>query len=191
MNERLTENRLGLRFYFDNNFVGDRSNACEELRGLDRSGWIDLARSDTVDTELADTKDPERREQLLAESAAYWESFGPLVLDHSRLGSTVVGSADDHDRLDHVYRILFPGSDRHSAATGRARRKLRDAMHVATAIRYGGMLFVTRDERDLVSKSDAIAAAFNGFTIMLPETALALAQRMKARYDHRQAHPRW
>lgn len=185
----MSGSRLGLLFYFDNNIVGDRTTATEELRALDRDGWIDLARSDTVDTELSDTKDPARRDELLNESSAYFESLGPLVLDHSRLGFAVLGNDDDEDRLDRVYRILFPDSDRHHAGTGRARRKIRDAMHVATAIRYGGNVFVTRDERDLVSKSHAIAAAFDGFKIMTPETALAFARRMKARYDCRHTHP--
>jgi hypothetical protein len=88
-----------------------------------------------------------------------------------------------------VYRTLFPGSDRHDTSTNRARRKLRDAMHVATAIRYGATVFVTSDVRDLVSKSEAIAAAFGGFRIMTPDAALAFALRVKERHEYREAHP--
>jgi hypothetical protein len=180
---------LGLLLYVDNNFIGDPSEAAESLRTFNREGWINLGRTDTVDTELADVKDPVKRAELLEESGTYVESFGPAVFDHSRLDHAVFAGEEDTDRIDAVYAILFPGSDRRDSSTGRARRKLRDAMHIATAIRYGGTLFVTRDLEDLVSKSDAIAAAFNGFRIMTPERALAFVQRVKARHDHRQEHP--
>lgn len=175
-------NRLGVRFYFDNNFVTDDSLAAAALRRYHDEGWIDLWRTDTLDTELADAKDSER---LMNESSRYVESLGPAVWGHSRWGHSVFASEEDAKRIDHVFAILFPGSDRHDLSTGRARRKLRDAMHVATAIRYGANGFITRDKRDLVRKSDAIAGAFNGFRIMTPERALAFVERMKARYEAR------
>ncbi|HEY5014200.1 MAG TPA: hypothetical protein VIK61_16065 [Acidimicrobiia bacterium] len=129
--------RLGLRFYLDTNFVGDGSPAAVELRALHDAGWIGLHRTDTVDTELAGDPDVARRTGLLAMSADYVESFGPLILDHSRLDHAVIGNDDDGARLNAVYAVLFPGSNRSDPSTGRASNKLRDAMHVATAIRYG------------------------------------------------------
>ena len=181
-------NRLGLIFYVDTNFIGDKSPVAEALRALERDGWIALQKADTVDTELLDAADEARRDELLDESAAYIESQGPMVWDHSRWDHGVWAGRDDEERIDLVYRTLCPNSDR-AASTGRGRRKMRDAMHVATAIRCDASAFITRDERDLVSRSDAIAKKFNGFRIMTPETALAFAERMKARYDHRQEHP--
>lgn len=183
--------RLGLVLYFDTNFAGDSSDAACELRALDRDGWIDLARTDTVDTELGGATDETRRAALLAETNGYVESMGPMVWDHSRRGHAVWANDDDSERLDRVHSILFPNTDRH-ARTGWAKRKLRDAMHVATAIRYGANAFITRDEQDLVSKSDEIAAAFDGFQIMPPEMAQAFVRRRKNRCGDTEADPlRW
>lgn len=179
-------NRLGLLFYVDTNFVDNPSPEAAELRALYQNGWLGLIRTDTVDTELGDKNDPERRAELLDASAQYPESLGPLVLGHSRLDHAVLGSDEDDERLDRVFRVLFPYGDRH-ATSGRARRKLRDAMHVATAMRYGADAFVTADHDDLVSKSDDVAAAFNGFRIMTPSSALAFARRMLHRYNVRTA----
>jgi hypothetical protein len=43
------QERLGLRFYFDTNFITDESAEAERLRELDRDGWINLWRTDTVE----------------------------------------------------------------------------------------------------------------------------------------------
>lgn len=179
--------RLGVRFYFDTNFVTDDSPAAQELRQLHRDGWISLWRTDTVDTELASMPDGERRRELLEATSHYVQSFGPMVLGHSRLDFAVLGSDEDTERLDRVFAILFPGSARRDQSTGRARRKLRAAMHVATAIRYGANAFITRDGDDLLPKDAAIAKALNGFRIMTPECALAFAHRMLERYKTRMA----
>jgi hypothetical protein len=177
--------RLGLRFYVDTNFVDDPAPAAQSLRERHRHGWINLVRTDTVDTELETAQDPAKRDKLLDASSEYVESLGPVVLDNSRLDHAVLGSDDDEDRLDRVFRILFPDSMRSETSTGRARRKVRDAMHVTTAIRYAGTAFITRDETDLLPKAKAIADAFDGFRIMSPEDALELTERMRARYVHR------
>jgi hypothetical protein len=47
--------------------------------------------------------------------------------------------------------------------------------------RYGGVYFVTRDGCD--------CGRPRWFKIMLPETALALVQRMKDRHEYREANP--
>lgn len=184
------ENRLGLIFYVDTNFVGDNSDACERLRQLHKDGWIALQRTDDVDTELGDAKDLEKRRRLLDESAEYSEAFGPVIADHSRIGHSVFGNEDDEARLDRVYKILFPDSDRADTTVNRARHKLHDAMHLATAIRYGATSnggFVTRDERDILRKRGALAEAFHGFRVFLPEEALAFALRLLRRYEIRNA----
>jgi hypothetical protein len=179
------QNRLGVILYFDVNFVDCETRAARDLRRYHATGWITLLRCDTLDTELGDTKDGEKRQELLAASAPYIEALGPAVFGSSRLDHTVFGSDEDDARLDRVYSILFPGSDRRDDSTNRARRKVRDAMHLATAIRYGGNGFITLDERDLLRKSHEIAKAFNGFQVVSPEPALAFVERVKARFDGR------
>ena len=116
---------------------------------------------------------------------AFVELHGPACFDHSTFDHAVYAADDDDSRHQRVYRILFPESDRRDNLTGRGRRKFRDAMHVATAIRYGCNGFITLDGHDLVRKSGEIAAAFNGFQIMLPERALAFVRRQRERYDVR------
>jgi hypothetical protein len=177
--------RLGMRLYFDTNFDTDDSPAAGELRRLHREGWVNLCRADTVDTELLDQQDPERRAGLLRKTADYVESRGPMVLGHSRLGACVLGSdADEHD-LDLVYRTLWPESDRFDDSTNESRRKLRDAMHVATARRYGASGFITRDGR-ILAKSGALDDELDGLSVITPEDALAFARRMRHRRAARQ-----
>jgi predicted nucleic acid-binding protein len=177
--------RLGLRFYIDNNIIGDRSPAVVELQTLHRDGRINLWRTDTVSTELADTTDQDKRRELLDEAAHHVESHGPAFYDHSTYDHAVYADASDDRRHERVYRILFPESDRSDNLTGRGRRKYRDAMHLATAIRYGCNGFITRDDHDLVRKSAEIASQFDGFQIMHPDDALACVRRERERHDIR------
>jgi len=104
------------------------------------------------------------------------------VLGHSWLGSSVLGDAEDEHRLKQVFSILFPGVQWEKARDNH----IHDAMHVATAIRYGGHGFVTR-EKTLLNKHEAIAAAFQNFRIWLPEQALqeAMSRIASIRELHR------
>jgi hypothetical protein len=176
---------LGLLFYVDTNFAGDAAPAAVELRELASEGWITIHRTDTLDTELLRDEDPVRRSALLAESSRYPESLGPFVWDQSRLDSSVIACDEDAERLDSVFRLLFPGTDRYGTSAN-AKRKLRDAMHVATTIRYGGTYFVTRDADDILKKREQLMAAYN-LQPMTPESALAFVHRVKARQAYREA----
>jgi hypothetical protein len=89
----------------------------------------------------------------------------------------VRGSPEDEERLRHVFGILFPGPIFEKAR----RQHMRDAMNVATAIRYAVSGFVTR-ERRLLNKRDAIRAAFNDFPILTPEQAVNVASRGVTRW---------
>ncbi len=176
--------RLGLMFYVDTNFVDDEAPAAEALRQLHRDGWINLQRTDTLDTELSDASDASKRDSLLRASSGYVESFGPVVVGHSRMGHALIGSEEDGARLDLAYRTLFPSPADPNQSARRATRKQRDAMHLATAIRYGCNGFITRD-RDFHSKAVVIAATFDDFRVMTPEDASAFVRRVVARYEHR------
>ena len=141
------------------------------LRSLHEEGWIDLSRTDTMDTELTAAPD-EIRTGLLESSAEYVEVLGPLVFNHSRLDHAVVGNDDDRDLLERVFGTVHPDVE----ITAARRQHKRDAMHIATTIRYGLNGFITND-RQLLSRADAVKTAFDGFLILSPGAALAISQR--------------
>lgn len=162
-------NLTGLTFFIDTHIIDAMDEATLCLKHLGDEGWIDLQRTDAMDTELADAPE-EKWERLTEASAGYPEALGPMVWGQSRWDSSVFGSEEDRIRLDDAFAILFPNADR---ATARDNH-IRDAMHVSTAIRYGGYGFITR-ERRLLNKAPAIATRFPGFRMWSPEAALAEA----------------
>ena len=168
--------RTSLEFAIDTNTVDDMSAPMVDLRERHRDGWVNLTRTDTLDTELGGASD-DRRASLLKQSRPYVEHFGPMILDHSRLDACVLGTADDEDRFKQVFGILFPGANRQTAR----RNHIRDA-HVATAIRYGRTGFITNDE-GLLKRDEAIRAAFDSFRILSPRAALVLTERQIAKHE--------
>jgi hypothetical protein len=168
--------RTGLRFVLDTHLLDDESLEMVKLRELHEDGWIDLTRTDVMDTELQEAA-PEKAGHLLMLSGEYVEHFGPMVLDHSRWDRSVWGSEDDAARLETVFAILFPGADRRAAR----RQHTRDAMNVATAIRYGATGFITNEKR-LLNKSEVVKERFNGFLLYSPSQALVVSERFVARH---------
>jgi hypothetical protein len=162
-------NRLGLTFAIDNNIIGNKSDAIQALHLYRGDGWIDIVRADTTETELADAPD-DKRYDLLSEAQEMGEDYGVMRLDHSRLGSSVLGSTEDDERFDRLFTVLKPGVDR---ATAR-RQHLRDVMHVDTAIRYDRDGFITRDE-GLLKKSEAAWVEF-GIRILTPEQGVEVVE---------------
>ena len=154
------------------------------LRELDEDGWIQLMRTDAMDTEISKASEP-KRSDLLELSAPYQEQLGVLVLGHSRLGSAMPGGPDDQAMWDKVWEVIHPGKDR---ATAREDH-VKDAMHVWTSMRYGSTGLVTLDgtgpKPGLLDSAEAVKAAFNGFPIWTPAQALAYVERRKARHDAR------
>lgn len=155
-----------MHYTFDTHLVDCESPAMDRLRALDLAGWIYLSRTDTVDTELARAKPAGKKLALLALSAPYVENLGPIVLNSSRLDHAVYANEADAARLDAVFRILWPNTDRYSTSR-MAGNKLRDAQHIATSIRIGATGFLTR-EKDLLKRRDAIRTAFGGFDLLDP-----------------------
>lgn len=137
----------------------------EFLRSLSAAGSIRLARTDTVDTELALKSDAEELERLTSQSAQLEEVAGPLVLGHSRLGIAHLGATTETDLLGEVNALLWgPGTDA-DPDSHRSRRRFRDAMHIATSIGAGADLFVTHDglngaDRSLLGRAAAIQERF-------------------------------
>ncbi|MGW5232078.1 hypothetical protein ACWEQU_07230 [Streptomyces nodosus] len=185
-------NLTALLLFIDTHIIDATDYATVCLRRLRDEGWINLQRTDAMDTELADAP-AEKWARLTEASASYPEALGPIVWGQSRWDSSVFGSEEDHARLDNVFAILFPNADR---ATARDNH-IRDAMHVSTAIRYGGFGFITR-ERRLLNKAVLIAERFHGFRMWSPEAALAEAaarirgvRELHRRDPHRGTLPTW
>ncbi len=160
-------NLAALVLYIDTNVLDAVDGEVVALKRLWREGWISLARSDVMDTELGEDSDSARWAALTEASAAYPESLGVFVLDHSRLDHSVLGGPNDDESMDRLWSILKPGVDRQVAR----KNHIRDVMHVHTAIRYGAHGFVTRDTQ-MRNKSKQVAAQFSGFRILSPSEAL-------------------
>jgi hypothetical protein len=103
------------------------------------------------------------------------EYLGPWVLDHSRLDSAVLGTPGDQALLDDVVGVI--ASDGTSAIA--QPHDVRDAMHIAWAVRYGFDGFITED-KGLLRRSDEFRAPrFNNIYVMSPATALTVAKRLR------------
>jgi hypothetical protein len=142
----------------------------DQLRQWHEDGWIDLARTDTMDTELLKAR-ADKQQELMAESGRYAEVLGPLVLDHSRLNHAVLLSAGrGSPRRSVLGAVPRRGPGGHNAqqpARCDARRH---------KIRYAYTGFVTR-ERRLLNKADAVRAQFDWFLIVDPEAAVEIVRR--------------
>jgi hypothetical protein len=171
-------NKLSIRYGIDTNFIGQRTDAAEALRALDREGWIQLWRCDSVETELPRTKDPDDRERLVAEAAGLPEMLGVSVAGYSRAGATVAGSIPDSVAWDAFWSVFSP----HNSRASTRRNIVLDAMHVWTAIRYGCDGFVTSDP-GILKRKRAIALEYHGFALRGPKKALAYVERRRVRYQ--------
>jgi hypothetical protein len=181
------ENRLGLTFAIDTNIVSKDKPEELELKRLHTDGWIELVMSDVTRTEWWDRASPEQRRRLEALAVNYLEYRGALTLDHSRLDNSILGTEEDQERLEGVFAALWPNKRLKQAR----KQDARDAMNVALAIRYGVNGFITRDgegrKGTLLKRADAIKGAFDDFSILSPEQALAFVERMMRRWQARQS----
>jgi hypothetical protein len=163
-------NLAAITFGIDNNFLGERTAAEQDLRRLQTSGWITLQRSDAVATEQAkspsgDPGAPARGNEM----ADYPEAMGPLVLGFSRLGSSVLASTEEGGIFENLKQTLRPNSNVRQS-------DVFDAMHLLTAARYGVRAFLTRD-KNLLKRGDPIRTALGPtwgptFNVWTPERAL-------------------
>ena len=103
------------------------------------------------------------------------ELHGPVFLDHSRLDHSLLASEADVQRLDRVREIVGIRTSSERSAS----HDLRDAMHIATSIRYGYDGFVTGEKR-LINRNDQFLSEY-GFRIMNVGSAVA---HLKNLIDH-------
>jgi hypothetical protein len=173
----LTRNITGLSWYIDNHVVDAEEG--ENLRRLYLEGWIDLQTPDTVMVEQSEANDKATKERLLEQRSAFPMSLGPIILDHSFIGYSVLGSDEDEARIDKVHQTLWPTrsliSDRQNVENNRrARTYFRDTLIVATSIGYGGVALVTND-KGILKARDRLRKEFNGFDVMSISRATDIA----------------
>lgn len=154
---------------------------------LRREGRVEIAKTDTVDTErIAGVSEATAADRVL-ETAGIIELHRPAVFGNSRWGAAVLASDEDKDRLDRVFAALFPDSDRYAVDSTSKKHKLRDAMHIATAIRYGYDVFVTTDT-GLLNRAEAIQREWSIEVLRASETVRWVEDRIereRARSDRR------
>ena len=177
MSERFHTAHTVVRLVLDTSDVIESRNSPSEYKELEflyEQCRVFLAKTDVVDTEL-DPKKNVMVGNLFLASIKYLELLGPVVLEHSRLDHSVLASDEDVERLDRVKEIIGIRqiSERY------AKHDLRDAMHIATAIRYGYNGFITGDKR-LVKRNNQFVSDF-GFRIMNVESAVV---HVKNLIDH-------
>ena len=137
----------------------------QKLEALNQQFRVFLAKTDVVDIELDPEKNVTDRGHFLV-SIDFLELHGPLVIGHSRLGHSVLASQEDDQRLDRVREIIGI----RAKSERNAKHDLRDAMHIATSIRYGYDGFITRDGR-LLKRHGQFLREF-GFRVMNHEDAV-------------------
>lgn len=151
--------------FIDTNCINAKQSIkpLNELERLYADEKILIEKTDTLDTELQEGKGYPRG---LKKSLNYIESYGPAVVGHSRLGSCIVEDESDNRRFSKVLSILWG----QKARSQYSRQEIKDAMHIATAIRYGGTYFVTL-EHNILKKSEEIKKEFV-ITICTPSNCL-------------------
>lgn len=143
----------------------------QELETLYGQCRVFLAKTDVVDAELDPGKNDMVGNHFLA-SMNFLELHGPVVLDHSRLDHSLLASEADIQRLDRVKEIVGVRTSRERNAS----HDLRDAMHIATSIRYGYDGFVTGEKR-LINRNDRFLSEY-GFRIMNVGSAVAYVRNL-------------
>lgn len=154
-------------------FVADEEGSLEKLIELRREAHVELSKTDTVGVERGMLHPNELAWQRRLESPGLVEVHGPFIPGHSIQESSVVASPDDITRFERVLQIVHP---RASASASPRKNDVRDAMHIATAIRYGYQGFVTTDDNVLKATS-AISIEYGGFRLLLPSQAVAWVTR--------------
>lgn len=152
--------------YIDTNCINakQKDEALNRLEKLYSDEEILIETTDTLETEFNEGGGYSKGKQKASNN--YIFSYGPAVVEHSRIGTSIVGTDEDDKRLEKVLTIIFGRKRRQDYS----RNEIRDCMHISTAVRYGGTYFVTYDKALLI-KSEAIKGEF-GIKIKTPADAL-------------------
>jgi hypothetical protein len=142
-----------------------------ELERLRNEYRVVLAKTDVADTELDPDKNFIFGGNFMA-SIDLLELHGPVVSGHSRIGHSVFGSAKDEIRLERIKSFV---KVRETSVRSK-KHDIRDAMHIATAIRYGFSGLITGDIR-LLNLDQRFSQDF-GFRIFNVVDAVSFAHRL-------------
>ncbi len=164
----------GYLIIIDTNCINARQRdpALNELERFLEEDNIGLETTDTLLNELERNKGYPKGQQ---KAGKYIFSMGPMVLGHSKFGTSILGSEEDDNRLGEVLKIIFGHKSRSSYSAD----EMGDAVQVSTAIRYGAKFFVTRDG-DLLRKSNEIKDKFE-VTIINPEECVSVVKSRLAK----------
>lgn len=174
MNDHFHSPHTLARYVLDTCTVIDYESSSQEfqaLRALYAQKRLMLAKTDVVDTERIVKRDRPSDAQFLS-GVELLEIHGPAVFGHSRLGHSVYGGTDDQERLMKIQTLLTAGR-----TSNRARKHdLRDAMHLATAIRYRYDGLITSEKRLL--RLDSYLSREYGFRVVTVAQVVTLIEQL-------------
>jgi len=157
-------------------FIADEQASLDQLLRLRREAIVELVMTGTAWVERGGLNPDEQAWARRLETAGMIMLHDPYVEGHSAPETSVQPSPDDEARFSTVLRIVHPRALRRDTPGD---NDLRDAMHIATAIRYGSEGLVTTDS-DVLRAKAGIATCFAGFQLMLPSEAVAWVEQRRA-----------
>jgi hypothetical protein len=170
-------NLLGFRVMIDSQMLDQGGEYGPTLRQIESEGWVRYHLSDTAVVESLNTTDETRREELVELAGRRAVSMGTFVIDQSHIDMAFIGTDGDVARLYALHDLIWPSSwevDAVRVAVGskKAGARIRDTMHVDTAIKYAFDAFITHDG-GIIKAADRIAAAYLRPRVLSTAAALA------------------
>jgi len=182
-----TRNITGISWCLDTNIIDN--DDFEFIKKLFAVGWIYLQTPSTVYMELSNRKDPKARRDLLELRQPFTIPFGTLVLGHSQLGLSVLGTDKDELVLHKIHELIWNGTTfevdaaKSDEGVHKAKNRIRDSMIVHTSIRIGASGLITQDI-GLLDGAPAISGNFSNFQILSLESAKEIALKEVDRKRH-------
>lgn len=168
------------RFVLDTCTVIDyesNSQEFQKLREFYKQRRLMLAKTDVVDTERSAKRRRSYENEFLS-GVQLLELHGPAVFGHSRLGHSVHAGTEDQERLHKIQALLTARRTSKRAME----HDLRDAMHLATAIRYRYDGIITSEKRLL--RVDTCLTHDYGFRVVtVPQAVTIMEQRIRKQQE--------
>lgn len=164
--------------YIDTNCINARQkdHYINDLEKLFQEEKIIIEKTDTLDTELQ-----EGYKKGLEKSDNYIESFGDAVWGHSRWDYSQWADDVDERRLTRILEIFWGLKN----IPYYSKSEIRDALHIATAAKYGGTYFITK-EKALLMRHNVIRFEFS-IRILNPRDCLDAVLKRLAILENRES----